>query len=60
MAPVKEVVVGVTGASGALYATRLLRALLAGCWAPRSSHSVEIRPFSAARRARVRSGGVAG
>ena len=28
--PVKEVVVGVTGASGALYATRLLRALLAG------------------------------
>ena len=30
MAPVKEGVVGVTGASGALYATRLLRALLAG------------------------------
>lgn len=30
MAEVKEVVVGVTGASGALYATRLLRALLAG------------------------------
>ena len=30
MAAPKEIVVGVTGASGALYATRLLRALLAG------------------------------
>ena len=30
MAAAKEIVVGVTGASGALYATRLLRALLAG------------------------------